>query len=134
MPLILVGAFAALLASGNVDLLCRQTAAHSVFVDIRANGDDGLTQRLKDAIEGAFNACRGFSTRYSTATDLAVRITSNVTWKRVGNRGEALFEVEYLAGEHRQKSIKVFCWEDRLGQWAQQVLHATPSTWLGPGD
>ena len=36
---------------------CSTRAAASVEVDVRANGDDGLTQRLWDATRAAYGAC-----------------------------------------------------------------------------
>ncbi len=62
-------------------------------VVVLANGDDGLTVRLSDAIERALRSSAGFllNPRPVPPGTLVVRIPTNVPWERIGDRIKALY-------------------------------------------
>ena len=77
------------------------------FVDVRANGDDVLTQRLADALEKAFRRSPGFTVvSKAEKNTLAVVIPTNVDWRKVGNRTKVLTPIE-VSSDDTNKLLKV---------------------------
>lgn len=113
-----LGANASLTSGAQTDL---------VPVNIRANGDDGLTLRLEDAMRKAFADSKSFMVTDADASRyLVVTISRNVAWKEVGGRTRVFFEVEYAARQRERTTRKGECWEDQLKVCAALVLQGAP--------
>jgi hypothetical protein len=94
-----------------------------VPVDLWTTGDDGLTLRLRDALEGAFKSAPDFSLRAGEEGALVVRIPKNVDWKRVGGRIKVLYTVTFATKENTPiRGGRGSCWEDALEQCAAQII------------
>src|SRR5436305_218333 len=93
-------------------------------VEVWHVGDDGLTQRLTDAIEKALKNSRqfNFSTGRRPGT-LLLTIPTNVAWKQIGNRTQANYRVEFSTIERRQLGISTgVCWDDTLTGCAKKIV------------
>src|SRR5947209_11105206 len=65
-------------------------------VEVWCSGDDGLTIRLRDAIESAFESSAVFRLNKSKKPRaLVVTIPSNVEWEQVGQRNRVLYTVKF---------------------------------------
>ena len=118
---------AILFAAAGPDLACDQT--DRAPVNVLRVGDDGLTNRLGEAIEKAFDACSGFKVAQFDVSrwSLAVTILHNVTWKMVNGRTKVFFGVEYVVRQKEHTTLSGSCWEDQLTDCAAQIVHAAPS-------
>jgi hypothetical protein len=95
-------------------------------VEFWHTGDDGLSQKLADRVERAFERSPDFilsTGRQSGA--LIVRIPTNVDWKQVGKRTRVLYQVEFASSDNEIASkTKGACWDDNLSDCADQILKA----------
>jgi hypothetical protein len=95
------------------------------FVDVRADGDDGLTQRLADALEKAFRGSPDFTVvTKAEKNTLAVVIPTNVDWRKLGKRTQVLTPIEFSSDDTNKilKVIKIACWDDMLSECADRVV------------
>ena len=101
-----------------------QGAAKPILVDVRSGGDDGLTLRLRDALENKFRSSRDFSLNVNNSpATLVITIPTHVRWKQAGKRTRVLYTVEFASYEKQALGIrKGSCWDDRLEQCATQVV------------
>jgi hypothetical protein len=99
--------------------------AKPTTVVVLANGDDGLTQRLRDAIEGALKSSGAFTLSVGPVPPgtLVVRIPTNVPWKQIGSRTKVLYTVrfEQLDGQVIGKS-EGSCWDGSLKACATRIV------------
>ena len=95
-----------------------------MFVEVWRGGDDGLTQRLGDALQNAFDNSRDFtpSTGGKPGT-VIVSVPSNVGWKQFGNRTQVRFSIDFknTDGATIGRS-EGRCWEDAVAACAARVL------------
>jgi hypothetical protein len=94
------------------------------LVEVWWVGDDGLTNRLIEAIEKAFKASSDFhlSSGKRPGT-LVVTIPSNVDWEQVGSRTKVLYMVEFGPVDSRKlRTSRGYCWEDMLTKCATQIV------------
>ncbi len=98
--------------------------AKPTLVEVWAGGDDGLTQRLSDAIENAFQASPDFAlSRGKKPGTLIVTIPANVGWKQIGGRIEVRYTVEFASAEDQKFGNSVgSCWDDSLAECASRIL------------
>ncbi len=87
---------------------CDRDETFRPSVTVRANGDDGLTQRLRDAIESAYRACdAGFIISQGGSGRLTVTITESVGWKKIGERTRVTYKVDYAVyGETTARRVR----------------------------
>jgi hypothetical protein len=104
----------------------RQGRTDRTIVEVRANGDDGLTLRLRDAIERAATSSNEFQIRTAQKTPtLIVSIVSNVEWQTVGTRTRLTYQVQFadnatvILGKNSGS-----CWEDALSDCSAEVLRS----------
>ncbi len=94
------------------------------LVEVWCGGDDGLTIKLRDALEDAFRSSSAF--RLSSGKKpgtLLVTIPSNVEWKQFGSRTQVLYAVEFTsADDAKLGSSKGSCWDTKLEKCATQVV------------
>src|SRR5581483_11802229 len=76
------------------------TRPGGTLVEVWLGGDDGLTQRLGDALERAFDKSRDFtpSTGKKPGT-LIVSVPKNVGWKEFGSRTQVRFTIDFKAAD-----------------------------------
>src|SRR5215471_13432469 len=99
------------------------TQSTPTLVWVRCNGDDGLTQRLCDALKRAFKSASDFqlSSGQKPGT-LIVAVPTNVGWKRVGRRTRALYTIDFTLGGKNLGSSKGSCWDGELEKCAAEIL------------
>ena len=99
-----------------------QATQHPVAV--WCGGDDGLTSRLRDATERAFNATSDLplATKERPAV-YKVLIPTNVEWKQVGARTKVIYSIKLLTMDDREVgTFKGDCWESRINSCGIQIV------------
>lgn len=93
-------------------------------VEVWCNGDDGLTIRLRDALENAFKSSPDFHlSSEKEPRSLVVTIPTNVGWKQFGRRTKILYTVEFASSDnHSLGESKGSCWDDEFSRCATQVV------------
>lgn len=106
--------------------LAAPTAAKKkpTLVEVWCVGDDALTVRVRDILEGAFRASRDFRLSYGGKPGtLLVTIPSNVEWRDIGKRTRVLYSVSFTSVDGRSLGNRHgSCWEDRLSVCATQII------------
>jgi hypothetical protein len=96
-------------------------------VEVRCDGDDGLTNRLRKALENAFQSSSDFrlSSGEKPAT-LVVTIPTNVVWqqaKLADKRTQVLYRVEFASADDKTISKSTgSCWDDGLTECADRIV------------
>ena len=113
--------FIAMAATGSLGGTGKRT-----LVEFWHTGDDGLSQKLADQVERAFERSSDFSLSTGRPSGtLIVRIPTNVDWKQVGNRTRVLYHVEFASADNKIVSKrKGECWDDNVRECADQILKA----------
>jgi hypothetical protein len=95
-----------------------------VPVEIWRRGDDGLTLRFADALEGALRASSIFTMSSGKKPGtLMVTIPDHVEWERVGNRTKVIYTLEFSTeSSDRIGSSRGTCWDDDLSPCSRQAL------------
>jgi hypothetical protein len=92
-------------------------------VIISAGGDDGLTQRLADAVRTGFERSTAFVvTTAGTPSVLKVTIPAHVGWKQIGSRTQVTYQVVFERGGSRGIASRGFCWETDLADCSAQIV------------
>jgi hypothetical protein len=93
-------------------------------VELWTVGDDGLSMRLRDAIESALDSSSEFVKSHDNEPGaLIVLIPTNVDWKNVGSRTQVLYKVEFrTTSDHIVAKSNGSCWDDSLGDCADQIV------------
>src|SRR5690349_13993682 len=92
-------------------------------IEVWSGGDDGLTQRFKDALERTFESSSEFalSTGKKPGT-LVATIPTHVQWMKQGSRTQIRYKVQFTSiDESRLGDSKGRCWEDELSNCTAQV-------------
>ena len=86
-------------------------------------GDDGLSQKLAAEVESEFKRSSNFTLSSERKPDtLVVTIPTNVRWKKIGERIQVLYTVEFSSIDRRKISVaEGSCWEDKLGECAARI-------------
>ncbi|MGC2636518.1 MAG: hypothetical protein WA294_05025, partial [Acidobacteriaceae bacterium] len=95
-------------------------AAQKRVVDVRCNGDDGLTSRLCEAIQRALRAQPDLVMEDATHHEtLIVQIPTNVSWKSDGQGMQVFSAVKFLnPNGETLKSSRVSCHNPGLSHCA----------------
>jgi hypothetical protein len=95
-----------------------------VPLEIWRRGDDGLTLRFADALEGAFRASSVFTMSSGKKPGtLVVTIPDHVEWERVGNQTKVIYTLEFSTESSGRIGSSVgTCWDDDLCPCARQAL------------
>jgi hypothetical protein len=95
-------------------------------VEIWRGGDDGLTNKLSDAIESAFAVSDAFVLNKGEKNKmLTVTIPTNVHRERVDNHNEVLYTVELKQkATLRTATISGSCRENKLSICADQIFRS----------
>ncbi len=96
----------------------------SIVVAVRCNADDGLSLRLKEAIEKAFKSSRDFSLSSGREPSaFTATIPTNVGWKQRGGRTRVSYTMEFSSVDNQSLgSIAGSCWDDGLAKCASQIV------------
>jgi hypothetical protein len=91
---------------------------------VLCDGDDGLTSRFCDAVENAFRRSPDFKLKTQlTPSILKVTIPTNLHWKRVGGKTQAIYAIEFSSADDQKiGDANGSCREDQLNICANQVL------------
>ena len=119
LHILIVAAVLALTACSKPPLL-----ANSTPVEVWRGGDDGLTARFADALEAAFRQAPEFSPNIGKIPGtLIVTIPTNLIWRRVANRTEVTYSVEFTdVTSQSLGTSRGICMEDQLQNCAARVL------------
>ena len=94
-----------------------------MHVALWVGGDDGLTQRLADALRSEFAKSRVFTLlQTSTRHSLRVTIPENVGWREINGRTQVNYEVRLARGVQGSRSHRGQCWENELAVCAKQIV------------
>jgi hypothetical protein len=110
-----------LLLSARADCL---SFDQPTLVEVWKGGDDGLTNRLADALEIAFRASPNFKLSFGkNEGTLVVTIPTNLEWKQIAGRTKALFAIEFSSTDGRPLGrSQGSCWDNELQKCASQVV------------
>lgn len=94
------------------------------LVEVWSGGDDGLTLRLKDALEKAFKSSSAFALSSGKKPEtLIVKIPTHVAWKQVGKRTQVLYTVEFATIDNQPLGVsKGSCWDDTLTKCTSKII------------
>ncbi len=97
-----------------------------VHVEILRGGDDGLTNKLSDAIESAFATSDAFALkRGDKSKTLTITIPTNVDWKRVENHNEVFYTIELKQkSPERTETDSGSCRDDKLSVCADRIFRS----------
>src|SRR5260370_37653526 len=90
----------AIIAASIVLAVCTINAAPAepTRVEVWIGGDDGLTLRLRDALESAFRSSPDFTLSSGKKPGtLVVKIPTNVEWKKKAGRTHMLYTVKFTS-------------------------------------
>lgn len=119
-------AFLLAISSPLIPFECLAESTENPIV-VLCGGDDGLTSRLRDATEQAFNATSDLplATKERHAVYKVV-IPTNVGWKQFGSRSKVLYTVEVLTLDDKKVgAFKGSCWESSIRRCATQIVNET---------
>jgi hypothetical protein len=107
---------------------CASSGVATVEVDVQANGDDGLTQRLANAVRAAYGLCgSGYSVVEPGASGrLTTTIQENVRPRRIGARTRVSYRVGYSVYGLSRRAKSGACWEDRIQDCARGIVRGSP--------
>lgn len=95
----------------------------AIPVEVWTWGDDGLTQRLADAVRWEFRQSTLFTLApASTPNALRVSIPTHVGWNEVGGRTRVTYKVMFETAERRLGERHGACWDDDLRECARIVV------------
>ena len=94
------------------------------LVEVWSGGDDGLTIRLRDAVEHAFSTSPDFQMSSGKVMGtLLVTIPTNVGWKRIGKKTRVLYKVDLsVAGGKNLGERTGACWDDDLQSCSKSIV------------
>ena len=96
-----------------------------VPVEVVTGGDDGLTQRLADAIRIELESSAAFTLAPASASNpLIVTIPTHVGWEDVGSRTQVMYELRLDRGGKNLSNTGGKCWEHELRVCALSVVEA----------
>ena len=106
--------------------VARSNAA--VPVEVFTGGDDGLTQRLADAIRSEFGRSARFTLALAPTSDLLrVTIPTNVGWKGVRGKTRVTYQLRLERAGRTVAESGGVCSEQDLRVCAKKVLEAATS-------
>jgi hypothetical protein len=101
------------------------SAIEPVPVEVISGGDDGLTQRLADAIRSEFRQSARFTLPLPAGPDaLRVTIPTHVGWEKVGGSTRVTYRLRLERGGHKLAESGGFCPEENLRFCARTVVAA----------
>ena len=100
-------------------------ATKPTSVEIFTGGDDGLTQRLAEAIRSEFKQSGRFTLGVPSSADtLRVTIPTHVGWQDVGGGTRVTYQLRLDRGGRKLVESGGTCWEKELHVCARTVVKA----------
>jgi hypothetical protein len=126
MPLTSLATRLSVILAVSLLVACGVASAQTprTLVEVWKGGDDGLTNKLADALKDAFKSSSDFqlSTGKKPGT-LVATIPSNVEWKQVGKRTKVLYKVNFASVDNRPVGASEgSCWDDALAKCANKIV------------
>ena len=117
--LITIFALVFVLMSGRSSAQPRPT-----LVEVWCGGDDGLTIRLRDAVEHAFSTSPDFQMSSGKLSGtLLVTIPTHVEWKRAGKKTRVLYRIDLSVVDGKNFGEKTgACWDDDLQICSKSIV------------
>lgn len=104
-------------------------ARDAVPVQVWIGGDDGLTQRLAEAVRIRFTHTAHFRLSPSVTPDtLTVTIPTHVSWKKIGRRTQVRYQLRLERDDRHLGESSGVCWETDLDACAAQVVETALRT------
>ena len=99
-------------------------ATEPTLVEVWCGGDDGLTIRLRDALENAFKSSPRFRLSFGKKPKtLIVSIPTNVEWNKVGKKTQVLYTVEFSSADNQKIGTSTgSCWDNAFAKCAAQIV------------
>lgn len=97
-------------------------ASEPTAVEVKAGGDDGLTQRLADQVRKTFAGSPGY-TATPAAKRLLITIPTHVQWRVIQGDTKITYRVEIASDSKRIRRFG-FCREADMAVCANQILKA----------
>jgi hypothetical protein len=95
----------------------------AVPVEVWTGGDDGLTQRLVDAVRNRFERSAQFRLSPSgTPNALKVTIPTHVGWEEINGKTRVSYQMRLERGNRLLGDSSGVCWETDLEGCANQVV------------
>jgi hypothetical protein len=93
-------------------------------VEVWIGSDDGLTIRLRDALESAFKSSSDFALSFGKKPGtLLATIPDGVEWKKSFGRTKVLYTVKFTSVEdHNLGASSGSCWESTLQKCAARIV------------
>jgi len=87
-------------------------------------GDDALTSKFRDALETAFERSSSFALSSGRqSSTLIVKIPTNLAWKRIGERIQVTYSVDFITERDEPVDTSIgSCWDDELSICADHVV------------
>jgi len=119
-----VAAVMMLVACGGCSTVKAPLAAHAAIpVEVWTGGDDGLTQRLADAVRDEFSqSARFVLAPASTPNAFRVSIPTHAGRSEVSGRTRVTYDILFETAEHRLDERSGSCWDDDLRECARMVV------------
>ena len=97
---------------------------HPIPVEVWSGGDDGLTQRLRDAVERAFQASPDFAMSFGNRPGtLVVTVPTHVKWQNLDDKTLVRYTIEFSsASGQRLDRRKGRCWDNEYSKCAGRIL------------
>ena len=102
-----------------------QAAPEPVHVQIWTGGDDGLTQRLRDALETGIRKSGVFQLVNSEgmkADDFVILIPGHVAWEKTATGTVVTAKAQFSRADHPIDEVSVTCREETLRACAAQIV------------
>ncbi|WP_321470784.1 hypothetical protein [uncultured Paludibaculum sp.] len=99
-------------------------SSEPIRVEVWIGGDDGLTLRLRDALEFAFRSSVDFTLSSGKKPGtLVVTIPANVDWKKIGRRTQVLYSAHFTSVDGKAAGNRSgSCWADALDKCADHIV------------
>lgn len=103
-----------------------------VPVELWVSGDDGLTQRLADAVRSELTSSGAFAlSPAGMRNSLKLTIPHNAGWRQINGRTQVSYDVRLERGGRGFKGRRGHCWESELVVCAKQVVRTASLSLAG---
>ena len=128
----IVGVFVAFMTTATIGV-AQDKPASAIATEYAWTGDDGLTQRFREALERALEASRDFDVRRAGAREkLRLSIPSNLYGAEIGGRLNFQYVVIFTNQDSKYLGVSIgSCWAERaeIASCAGTVLHDATEAW-----
>jgi hypothetical protein len=96
-------------------------------IELWCVGDDGLTQRFRDALERAIKNNNEFTLAFGheprSSTTMVVTIEDHLSWRPVRTRAEVSYKIKFEDSKGKKLGNSAgSCWEDKLSICVERAM------------